>query len=154
MVQYKTFGPKHYIVFVKKRPATGQITFWLTPLKVVQSCSTLGMWGVYPEVLRAHARKSPFFLSCFDRLRKVLKPYLKRQFLKLWQFNSFWDFSLKRSKQDKKKCDFWACVCAQYLWIDTPQAYGRTTVKFCILMGWVKNNLGRGDLKGKIFKKS
>ena len=27
MVQYKTFDLKHYIVFVKKRPPTGQITF-------------------------------------------------------------------------------------------------------------------------------
>ena len=25
------------------------------------------MWGVYPEVLRAHAQKSPFFLYCSSR---------------------------------------------------------------------------------------
>ena len=31
MVQYKTFDITHYIVFVKKRPATGQITFCPTP---------------------------------------------------------------------------------------------------------------------------
>ena len=29
MVQYKTFDLKHYIVFVKIKPPTGQITFWL-----------------------------------------------------------------------------------------------------------------------------
>ena len=29
----KTFGLKHYIVFVKKRPPSGQISFWPTPLK-------------------------------------------------------------------------------------------------------------------------
>ena len=34
MVQYKTFGLKHYIVFLKKNPPTGQITFWPTPLKI------------------------------------------------------------------------------------------------------------------------
>ena len=28
MVKYKTFHLKHYIVFVKKMPPTGQITFW------------------------------------------------------------------------------------------------------------------------------
>ena len=31
---YKTFGLKHYFVFLKKTPATGQITFWPTPLKI------------------------------------------------------------------------------------------------------------------------
>ena len=136
-------------------PPTGQITFWPAPLKCkISKLFYHRLVGCLSRGIEGTCSKITFFLSCFDRLRKVLKPYLKRQFLKLWRFNSFWDFSLKRSKQDKKKCDFWACVCAQYLWIDTPQAYGRTTVKFCILMGWVKNNLGRGDLKGKKFKKS
>ena len=46
------------------------------------------MWGVYPEVLRAHAQKSPFFLSCFDHFgEKSQKPLLKRQFSKSWLFN-------------------------------------------------------------------
>ena len=46
------------------------------------------MWGVYPEVLRAHAQKSPFFLSCFDHFGETSqKPLLKRQFSKLWLFN-------------------------------------------------------------------
>ena len=34
MVNYKTFHLKHYIVFVKICPPTGQITFWPTPLKI------------------------------------------------------------------------------------------------------------------------
>ena len=33
MVRYKTFDLKHYIVFVKIKPPTGQITFWISPLK-------------------------------------------------------------------------------------------------------------------------
>ena len=32
MVNYKTFHLKHYIVFVKICPPTGQITFWISPL--------------------------------------------------------------------------------------------------------------------------
>ena len=40
-----------------------------------QSCSTIGLWGVYPEVLRAHAQKSPFFLCFFSRFgKKSQKP--------------------------------------------------------------------------------
>ena len=38
-----------------------------------QSCSTIGLWGVYPEVLRAHAQKSPFFPILFTVLEKSLK---------------------------------------------------------------------------------
>ena len=34
-------------------------------------------------------------------------------------------------------------MCPQYLWVDTPHAYGRTTLKFRFLMGWVKKELGR-----------
>ena len=34
MVYYKTFGLKHYIVFLKKMPPTGQNTFWPTPFKI------------------------------------------------------------------------------------------------------------------------
>ena len=35
----------------------------------------IGMWGVYPEVLRADAQKSPFFSSCFSRFgEKSQKP--------------------------------------------------------------------------------
>ena len=29
-------------------------------------------------------------------------------------------------------------MCPQYLWIDTPHAYGRTTLKFWFLMGIFK----------------
>ena len=32
MVQNKTFELKHYMVFVKNNPPTGQITFWISPL--------------------------------------------------------------------------------------------------------------------------
>ena len=42
-----------------------------------QSCSTIGLWGVYPEVLRAHAQKSPFFLLCNDRFGEKSKKVKK-----------------------------------------------------------------------------
>ena len=46
-----------------------------------QSCSTRALWDVYPEVLRALSKKSPFFLSCFSCLgEKSQKPLLKRLF--------------------------------------------------------------------------
>ena len=42
---------------------------------------------VYPEVLRAHAQKAPFFLSCFDRFgEKSQKLLLKDNF----QIRDFW----------------------------------------------------------------
>ena len=51
---------------------------------------TIGMWGVYREVLMAHAQKSPFFLSCVDRFgEKSQKPLFRRQFSNSCIFNSF-----------------------------------------------------------------
>ena len=50
----------------------------------VSPLSACGMSTVYPEVLRAHGQKSPFFLFCFDiRLgEKSQKTLLKRPFSK------------------------------------------------------------------------
>ena len=79
------------------------------------------MWGVFPEVLKAHAQKQ----------------FLGGLFSKSCLFSSFWDFSQKRLKQDRKKSWFLS-MCPQYLWIDTPHAYGRTTLKFRFLMGIFK----------------
>merc|ERR1712012_1371600 len=83
MVQYKTFGLKHFIVFVKKMPPTGHITFWPTPLKIeISKLFFHRHGGIYPVVLRAHAQKSPFFLSCFKHFwRKVSKTTSKRHLL-------------------------------------------------------------------------
>ena len=45
-------------------------------------------------------------------------------------------------------------MCHQYIWIDTPKAYGRTTLTFRILMGWVKKKFSRGKIKtAKLSKK-
>ena len=75
LVQYKIFGLKHFIVFVKK--ASGRPKLLFNPPHEnakFQSCSTIDLWGVYPEVLRAHAQK-----SCFDHFgEKCQKPLLKR----------------------------------------------------------------------------
>ena len=63
LVQYKIFGLKHFIVFVKKASDRPKLLFDPPHENAkFQSCSTIGLWGVYPEVLRAHAQKSPFFL--------------------------------------------------------------------------------------------
>ena len=69
---------------------------------------------------------------CFGE--KSQKLVFQRLFSKSCLFSSFWDFSQKRLKQDRKKSWFWS-ICPQYLWIDTPHAYGRTTLKFWFFFG-------------------
>ena len=90
---------------------------------------------------------------------------LHRRFFKsgLWWFSSFFShtplcarkkcevrkisFSLRREKDIQffeKWENSWSpsfsltWICHQYLWIDTPHAYGRTTLKFWFLMGIFK----------------
>ena len=69
-----------------------------------QSCSTIGLWGVYPEVLRAHAQGLPFFLSCFgEKSQKLLKNHdLKIIVLKV----VFETFLQNGQNKIRKKGDF------------------------------------------------
>ena len=75
MVQYKTFRLKHYIAFFLKKKSLQPAKLLFDPpysKSKFQSCSTIGVWGVYPEVLRAHAQK------CFRP--KVLYGIITKEF--------------------------------------------------------------------------
>ena len=69
MVQYKTLGLKHYIVFVKKKASYRPNYFWLNPLKIGISdlfyhrhvgCLSRGIEGTCSKIIF-------FFPSCFSR---------------------------------------------------------------------------------------
>ena len=77
-----------------------------------QSCSTIGMWGVYPEVLRAHAQKSPFFsYLVLTILEKSLKNCWKITNLKIAVLKVVFETFLQNGRYKiGKKGDFWACA--------------------------------------------
>ena len=52
-----------------------------------QSCSTIGLWGVFPELLRADDQKSPFFpILCKPSRTKVSKTTSKATIFKIMHF--------------------------------------------------------------------
>ena len=83
--------------------------------------------GVYIEDLRAYAQKSRFFLSYIDRFEEKSQKLSKNrdfEHLKV-VFETFF-----QNGQNQIEKRWFLSLCPQYLWIDTPQAYGRTTLNF------------------------
>ena len=81
MVQYEPFGLKHYIVFMKKGLRPAKLLFDPSHQNSkFQSCSTIGLWGVYLEILRARAHKSSCFSHIWRKVSKTTFKLLKRLF--------------------------------------------------------------------------
>ena len=86
-----------------------------------------------------------FFLSYIDRFGEKSQKLLKNRDFEHLEvvFETF-----IQNGQNKIEKRWTLSLCPQYLWIVTPQADGRKTLKFRILMGRVKKKFG------KIVKKS
>ena len=66
MVQHKTFLQPAKLLFDPPHQKSK-----------IQSCSIIGMWGVYLKVLRANAQNSTCFPTCFSNFLEKFQKLLK-----------------------------------------------------------------------------
>ena len=121
-------------------PCTWGLKIWKSPLKIeISKLFYHRHVGCLSRGIEGTCSKITFFSHlAIAVLEKSLKNHLFSDYFQNGGLlSSFWDFSQKRLKQDRKKSWFLS-ICPQYLWIDTPHAYGRTTLKFRFLMGIFK----------------
>ena len=71
-------------------------------------------------------------------LRKVSKTTFFSDYFQNGAFLAVFETFLKNGVYRIGKKSLFLRICHQYLWIDTPHAYGKNTLKLRFLMGWVK----------------